>query len=185
MDRWLRFTVVLVVLLGVFAVGSWLLLKELERVGGRSDPGVFVNPVADIRVGDWVEHQREDKIERQEVIQASVAGYVLKITYILPSGQELDAGTRPQRVGSLGLGDNHAIVSMRREKIDVAGRTWNAWRVEGRFTGGALGEVTSWISEELPLGLLRRDVAHRPHVQGNPWNHEYLRGGSKEEGPPR
>lgn len=159
MNRSIRFVIVVVALL-VIASGIFLvLLWELDRSGsGTDEVPVLFNPVRDLRVGDWMEWRREDgKIERQEVVQVWNYSYAVKTSGKLPNGVVQDYGAGQARtMWDMGLGQNWRLMSMRPEKVTVAGREWNSWRVE--HESKLVGVAVSWVTDEIPLGLLRRKL---------------------------
>ena len=59
MNRSIRFVVVVVVLLLIAGAVFIVLLRELDRAGPQDAVPVLMNPVRDVRVGEWVEYRRE------------------------------------------------------------------------------------------------------------------------------
>jgi hypothetical protein len=176
MNRWVRFSVVLFVLLGLFCVGMFFVIRELDRMAGERAPDVFVNPVHDIRVGDWAEYRREGGIiERQEVVSVAELTYTLKVTSTMPDGSIHPSNPQTHAKMACGFGDRFVPVSYRRERVTIAGREWDAWRIE--VTNHLVGKAVCWVSDEMPLGLLRRELVLRSVEKGGELNFDYIRHG--------
>jgi hypothetical protein len=179
MGRWVRFAVVLFVLLGLFCVGTFFVLRELDKMASERKPDVFVNPVHDIKIGDWAEYRREGGIiERHEVVAVSFLHYTLDVTKTMPDGTVQPTVPQVHAKVAAGCGDRFVPVSYRRERITVAGREWDAWRIE--VTNPNVGKAVCWVSDEMPLGLLRREIVLRSVEKGFDLNFEYIRHGHEE-----
>ncbi len=179
MGRWIRFAVVLFVLLGMLSVGLFFVLRELDKMADEREPDVLTNPVHDIQVGDWAEYRREGGIiERQTVVAVTDLTYTIAVTSTMPDGAVVPSVDQTHAKVSLGLGDRFVPVSYRRERITVAGREWDAWRVE--LTNHLVGKAVGWVSDEVPLGLLRRELVLRSVAKGGELNFEYVRHGHTE-----
>ncbi len=190
MNRSLRFFVVLVILLVIAGGVLIVMLSELERASdsSRDVDVVLTNPVYDVTVGDWVEYRREDgKVEVWLVVEGSARtySYSLLTSAVLTDGSTvIGFGIRlPQSKWDLGLGTNFSARSYRPEKVTVAGREWDSWRVE--HDSFSHGKMTSWISDEVPLGLLRRELDRRKTADGFEYNFEYVRHGSSVPAVPK
>jgi hypothetical protein len=174
MGRWIRFAVVLVVLLGMLCVGLFFVMRELDKIADEREPDVFTNPTLDIAVGDWAEYRREGgETERYEVVAVTQATYSVEILVTRENGET--ARTPPQVIPKLTCGvlaSRFVPMTYRRERIEAGGREWDAWRIE--LSGGFAGKAIAWVSDDMPLGLLKRQIIRGTTVSPN---YEYIRHG--------